>query len=164
MAETGAEDHELTRTHVRRSLNLQIDREISLLGGYLLRQWFYRWYVLGQRIKVFLGHNSDRSCLRSTCLSLFTFCNAPFLRQNAIIPNLTTSDNLPRNATNQTWLPLEMHWKLVSSKARIASDFSTLLRVKQGEKRKRCHSEIRFPTFTSDVVLNQNPNKQTSHE
>ena len=42
MAETGAEDRELTRTHVRRSLNLQIDREISLLVGYLLRQSFYR--------------------------------------------------------------------------------------------------------------------------
>ena len=38
MAETGAEDRALTRTHVRRSLNLQIDREISLLVGYLLRQ------------------------------------------------------------------------------------------------------------------------------
>ena len=38
MAETGAEDHELTRTHVRRSLNLQINREISLLVGYLLCQ------------------------------------------------------------------------------------------------------------------------------
>ena len=34
LAETGAEDRELTRTHVRRSLNLQIDREISLLVGY----------------------------------------------------------------------------------------------------------------------------------
>ena len=31
-----------------------------------------------------------------------------------------------------------MHWKL-SSKARTASDFSTVLRIKQGEKRKRCH-------------------------
>ena len=38
MAETGAEVRELTRTHVRRSLNLQIDREISLLVGYLLHQ------------------------------------------------------------------------------------------------------------------------------
>ena len=38
MAETGAEVRELTRTPVRRSLNLQIDREISLLLGYLLRQ------------------------------------------------------------------------------------------------------------------------------
>ena len=38
MAETGAEVGELTRTPVRRSLNLQIDREISLLVGYLLRQ------------------------------------------------------------------------------------------------------------------------------
>ena len=33
MAETGAEDRELTRMHVRHSLNLQIDREISLLVG-----------------------------------------------------------------------------------------------------------------------------------
>ena len=69
----GAEVRELTRTHVRRSLNLQIDREISLLVGYLLRQWFYRWwYVLGQRIKVFLGYKSDRSCLRLTCLHSLT--------------------------------------------------------------------------------------------
>ena len=37
-AEMGAEVPELTRTHVRRSLNLQIDREISLLVDYLLRQ------------------------------------------------------------------------------------------------------------------------------
>ena len=37
MAETGAEDHELTRTHVRRSLNLQIDREISFLSMICLR-------------------------------------------------------------------------------------------------------------------------------
>ena len=43
--------------------------------GYLLRQWFYQWwYVLGQRIKVFLGYKSDCSCLRLTCLhSLRTF-------------------------------------------------------------------------------------------
>ena len=41
MAETGAEDRELTRTHVRRSLNLQIDQEISLLVGHLLLQRFY---------------------------------------------------------------------------------------------------------------------------
>ena len=34
-------------------------------------------------------------------------------------------------------------WKL-SSKAVIASDFSTLLRVKQGEKRKRCHPKSDF--------------------
>ena len=59
---------------------------------------------------------------------------------------------------NYSGLPFEMHWKL-SSKARIASDFSTLLRIKQGEKRKRCHSEIGFPTLTSDVFLNQKPNK-----
>ena len=106
---------------------------------------------------------------------MFTFCNAPFLRQNAIISRLATSDNLPRihrlatsdnlprKATNQLWLPFEMHWKL-SSEARIASDFSTLLRVKQGEKRKRCHSEIGFSTLPSDVFLDQKPNKQTSHE
>ena len=38
MAETGAEVRELIRTHVQRSLNLQIDREISLLVGYLPHQ------------------------------------------------------------------------------------------------------------------------------
>ena len=38
MAETEAEVRELTRTHVQRSLNLQIDWEISLLVGYLLCQ------------------------------------------------------------------------------------------------------------------------------
>ena len=38
MAEKGAEDRELTRTYVRRSLNLQIDREISLSVGHLLLQ------------------------------------------------------------------------------------------------------------------------------
>ena len=38
-----------------------------------------------------------------------------------------------------------MHWKL-SSKAKIASDFSTLLRIKQGEKRKRCHPKSDFLT------------------
>ena len=38
MAETGAEDSELTRTHARCSLNLQIDWEISLLVGHLLIQ------------------------------------------------------------------------------------------------------------------------------
>ena len=73
MAETGAEVRELTRTPVRRSLNLQIDREISLLVGYLPHQWFYRWwYVLGQRIKVFLGFKSDCSCLWLTCLHSLT--------------------------------------------------------------------------------------------
>ena len=111
----------------------------------------------------------------SLTVNMFTLCNAPFLRQNAIIPRLATSDNLPRiprlatpdnlprKATNQLWLPFEMHWKL-SSKAGIASDFSTLLGVKQGEKRKRCHSEIGFSTLTSDVFFDQKPNKQTSHE
>ena len=73
MAEMGAEVRELTRTHVWGSLNLQIDLEISLLVGYLLHQWFYRWwYVLGQRIKVFLGYKSERSCLRLTCLHSLT--------------------------------------------------------------------------------------------
>ena len=52
----------------------------------------------------------------------------------------------------------------LSSKARIASDFSTLLRIKQGEKRKRCHQKFGFTTSTSDVFLNQQPNEQTSHE
>ena len=33
--------------------------------------------------------------------NMFTFCNAPFFIQNAIILRLATSDNLPRNATNQ---------------------------------------------------------------
>ena len=46
-------------------------------------------------------------------------------------------------------------WKL-SSKARIAWDFST--RIQQGEKRKRC--ETGFPTFTSGVFLNQKFNKK----
>ena len=85
MAETGAEVRELTRTHVRRSLNLQIDREISLLVGYLLHQWFYRWwYVLDQKIKVFLGYKSDGSCFNT--VNMFTFFNAPFLRQITVIP------------------------------------------------------------------------------
>ena len=38
MAETGAEDRELTRTHVQPSLNLQIDREILLLVRHLFHQ------------------------------------------------------------------------------------------------------------------------------
>ena len=48
---------------------------------------------------------------------------------------------LRKRISSYSGLPFEMHWKL-PSKARIASDFSTLLRIKQGEKRKRCHSEI----------------------
>ena len=36
---------------------------------------------------------------------------------------------------------------------------SSLIRIKQGEKRKRCH-----PKLTSDASLNQKPNEQTSHE
>ena len=45
--------------------------------------------------------------------------------------------------------------------------FKLLLRIKQGEKRKRCHPKsefIGFPTLTSDAFLNQKPTKQTSHE
>ena len=38
------------------------------------------------------------------------------------------------------------------------------LRIKQSEKRKRCHPKSDFRLCQSDVFLNQKPNKQTSHE
>ena len=49
-----------------------------------------------------------------------------------------------------------MHWKL-SSKARIASDFSTLLRIKQGEKRKRCHPKSDFRLWQATYFSTKNP-------
>ena len=41
--------------------------------------------------------------------------------------------------------------------------FKLLLRIKQGEKRKRCHPKS-VQTLTSDAFLKQKPNKQTSHK
>ena len=49
-----------------------------------------------------------------------------------------------------------MHWKL-SSKARIASDFSTLLRIEQGEKRKRCHPKSDFRLWQATYFSTKNP-------
>ena len=40
---------------------------------------------------------------------------------------------------------------------------STLLRIEQSERRKRCRPKSDYPILTSDAFLNQNPNKQTSH-
>ena len=51
-------------------------------------------------------------------------------------------------------------WK-VSSKASIASDFASFSRIKQGENE---NDAIRNRISTSDVFVNQKPNKQTSHE
>ena len=52
-------------------------------------------------------------------------------------------------------------WK-VSSKASIASDFSTLLRIKQDKKRKRCHPRI--SDFHKRHISQSKPNKQITHE
>ena len=67
-----------------------------------------------------------------------------------------------------TWITQVYHsrcssWKL-SSKARMAWDFSTLLSIQKGEKTETMPSEIVFPTSTSGAFLNQTVNKQTSHE
>ena len=34
----------------------------------------------------------------------------------------------------------------------------------EGKKRKQCHPKSDYRILTSDVFLNQKPNKQTSHE
>ena len=47
-------------------------------------------------------------------------------------------------------------WKL-SSKAIIASDFSTLLRIKQGEKRKRCDPKWDFRLWQATYFSTKNP-------
>ena len=47
-------------------------------------------------------------------------------------------------------------WK-VSSKASIASDFATLLRIKQGEKRKRCHPKSDFRPWQVSYFSTKNP-------
>ena len=67
-----------------------------------------------------------------------------------------TSNTIITVAYHSRW----RSWKR-SSMAKIAWDFSSLLSIKQGEKRR-----IGFPmTLTSGAVLNQTwPNKQTSHE
>ena len=49
-----------------------------------------------------------------------------------------------------------MHLKL-SSKAKIASDFSTLLRIKLGEKRKRCHPKSDFRLWQATYFSTKNP-------
>ena len=48
-----------------------------------------------------------------------------------------------------------MHWKL-SSKAKIASDFSTLLHIKQGEKRKRWHPKSDFRLWQATHLSTKN--------
>ena len=47
-------------------------------------------------------------------------------------------------------------WK-VSSKASIASDFSTLLGIKQGEKRKQCHPKSDFRLWQVTYCSTKNP-------
>ena len=47
-------------------------------------------------------------------------------------------------------------WKL-SSKVRIAWDFSTLLRIKQGAKRKRCHPKSDFRLWQVTNFSTKNP-------
>ena len=47
-------------------------------------------------------------------------------------------------------------WK-VSSKASIASDFATLSRIKQGEKRKRCHPKLDFRLWQVTYNSTKNP-------
>ena len=47
-------------------------------------------------------------------------------------------------------------WK-VSSRASIASDFATLLRIKQGEKRKRCHPKSDFRLWQATYFSTKNP-------
>ena len=47
-------------------------------------------------------------------------------------------------------------WK-VSRKASIASDFSTLLRIKQGEKRKQCHPKSDFRLWQVTYYSTKNP-------
>ena len=47
-------------------------------------------------------------------------------------------------------------WKL-SSKARIAWDFWTLLRIKQGEKRKRCHPKSDFRLWQATHLSTKKP-------
>ena len=49
-----------------------------------------------------------------------------------------------------------MHWKR-SSKARIASDISTVLRIRQGEKRKRCHPKSVFRLAKATYFSSKNP-------
>ena len=54
-------------------------------------------------------------------------------------------------------LPFKMQsWK-VSSKASIASDFATLLRIKQGAKRKRCHSKSDSRLWQVTYFSTKNP-------
>ena len=49
-----------------------------------------------------------------------------------------------------------MRWKL-SSKGRITSDFSTLLRIKQGGKRKRCDTKTDFRLWQATHFSTKNP-------
>ena len=49
-----------------------------------------------------------------------------------------------------------MQWKL-SSKAKIASEFSTLLRIKQGETRKRCYPGSDFRLSQATYFSTKNP-------
>ena len=58
---------------------------------------------------------------------------------------------------NYLSLPFEKQpWK-VSSKASIASDFATLLRIKQGKKRKRCYPKSDFRLWQVTYFSTKNP-------
>ena len=66
-----------------------------------------------------------------------------------------------RKQTSDTIITQAYHsrcssWK-VSSKASIASDFATLLRIKQGEKRKRCHPKSDFRLWQATYFSTKNP-------
>ena len=72
-----------------------------------------------------------------------------------------TKTNIKYN--NYSGLPSRFSsWK-VSSKAGIASDFATLLRIKQGENENNAIRN-RISDFDKQRISQPKPNKQTSHE
>ena len=75
-----------------------------------------------------------------------------------------TKTNIKYN--NYSGLPFEIQFlKAIKEGHSCSETFKpSYRRIKQSEKRKRCHPKSDYRILTSDALLNQKPNKQTSHE
>ena len=112
--------------------------------------------------EIFLSKFSFYLRWENTSKGFIKFCKliSNLILGQIIVSNLTNVHKLAaetvldviklviKKQTSNTIITLAYHsrcssWK-VSSKASIASDFATLLRIKQGEKRKRCHPKSDF--------------------
>ena len=113
-----------------------LERFLSICGENVSKGFFkssvslYQTWYLG-KLKIIVSNLANLHKLNS---------RINYARLHCIGYKKQTSNTI----ITQTYHSRCSSWKL-SSKPRIASDFSTLLGIKQGEKRKRCHFSTKKP-------------------